>query len=107
MRSIEEMYAAGDFDAIRQLLDEEEAKAEEKARAIKEAMVAEARKTLIDAAKEYTDLLGCPMDEASIVRMVKSLSSLEGLTKYGGGPVIKVKTLDDSLLDKFLRERGL
>ena len=109
MRSIEQMYAEGDYAAIRQMLDEAEAKAEAKAKEAKAKEVAVARENLIEAAKAYTNALECPMDELSIVRLVKSLSSLEGLTKYGETPVIRVKTRmsDDDFLQDWLRGRGL
>lgn len=120
MRSIEEMYAAGDFDAIRQMLDEEEARAEqklreaeEKARAEKEKKVAEARANLLSAVKVYTEVLECPMDEKSMVRMVKSLCSLESFADkcgahpmmLGGRPSITIKgaDIDDEVLHNFLR----
>ena len=109
MKPIEELFAEGDFDAIRQLLDEVEAEQEAKAKEARTKKIAEAREKLIEAAKAYTNALECPMDEASIVRLVKSLSSLEGLTKYGETPVIRVKTRmsDDDFLQDWLRGRGL
>ena len=105
MKPIEELFAEGDFDAIRQLLDEVEAEQEAKAKEARTRKVAEARENLIEAAKAYTNALECPMDEASIIRLVKSLSSLEGLTKYSGKPVIKVRTAmtDDDMLKEWLR----
>lgn len=113
MRSIEEMYAAGDFDAIRQMLDEEEARAEEQLRAAKEKKVAEARANLLSAVKAYTEVLECPMDEKSMIRMVKSLCSLESFADkcgahpmmFGGRPSITVQKadIDDEVLHNFLR----
>lgn len=114
MRDIRELYEMGDFDAIRQMLDEEEARAEqklreaeEKARAEKEAKINEARTKLVAAAKEYVETMGFPMDESAIVRLVKSLSALEKVSKYGETPIIRVRTSDDRILEDFLRGRGL
>lgn len=75
MRSIEQMYAEGDFDAIRQLLDAKEAEAEEKA-ARKEKIDA-AKANMIAAIQAYGDAIGIEIREKSIDRFVMTLASME------------------------------
>lgn len=73
MRSIEQMLAEGDFDAIRQLVDKEEAEAKRRAeeRAVqkkylqeKEKEIAEARETAAVAMFDYLLTLGLEFDDS-------------------------------------------
>lgn len=77
MRSIEQMYAEGDFDAIRQLLDKEEAKAEEAAKVAKQEKIAAAKANMIEAIKAYGDAIGIELREESINRFIMTLASME------------------------------
>lgn len=77
MRSIEQMYAEGDFDAIRQLLDKEEAVAEEKARAARKEKIDAAKANMIAAIQAYGDAIGIEIREKSIERFVMTLASME------------------------------
>lgn len=77
MRSIEQMYAEGDFDAIRQLLDKEEAKAEEAAKVARQEKIAAAKANMIAAIQAYGDAIGIEIREESINRFVMTLASME------------------------------
>ena len=77
MRSIEQMYAEGDFDAIRQLLDETEAKAEAKAKEERAKKIEAAKANLIEAIQIYGDAIGIEIREESIERFVMTLASME------------------------------
>ncbi len=73
MRSIEQMYAEGDFDAIRQLLDETEAKAEAKAKEERAKKMAAARETMMAAVKDYCAVAGLEISEEAIDRYLMTL----------------------------------
>ena len=77
MRSIEQMYAEGDFDAIRQLLDETEAKAEAKAKEERAKKIEAAKANMIEAIQAYGDAIGIKIREKSIERFVLTLTSME------------------------------
>ena len=77
MRSIEQMYAEGDFDAIRQLLDKEEAKAEEAAKVARQEKIAAAKANMITAIQAYGDAIGIELREESINRFIMTLASME------------------------------
>ena len=77
MRSIEQMYAEGDFDAIRQLLDAKEAEAEEKAKAARKEKIDAAKANMIAAIQAYGDAIGIEIREKSIDRFVMTLASME------------------------------
>ena len=77
MRSIEQMYTEGDFNAIRQLLDKEEAAAEEKAKAARKEKIDAAKANMIAAIQAYGDAIGIEIREKSIDRFVMTLASME------------------------------
>lgn len=77
MRSIEQMYAEGDYAAIRQLLDKEEAKAEEAARVARQEKIAAAKANMIAAIQAYGDAIGIELREESINRFIMTLASME------------------------------
>lgn len=77
MRSIEQMYAEGDFDAIRQLLDKAEAEAEERAKAVRKEKIDAAKTNMIAAIQAYGDAIGIEMREESINRFIMTLASME------------------------------
>ena len=75
MRSIEQMYAEGDYAAIRQLLDAKEA--EEKAKAARKEKIDAAKANMIAAIQAYGDAIGIEIREKSIDRFVMTLASME------------------------------
>ena len=77
MRSIEQMYAEGDYAAIRQLLDAKEAEAEEKAKAARKEKIDAAKANMIAAIQAYGDAIGIEIREKSIERFVMTLASME------------------------------
>ena len=77
MRSIEQMYAEGDYAAIRQLLDAKEAEAEEKAKAARKEKIDAAKANMIAAIQAYGDAIGIEIREKSIDRFVMTLASME------------------------------
>lgn len=77
MRSIEQMYAEGDYAAIRQLLDAKEAEAEEKAKAARKEKIDAAKANMIAAIQTYGDAIGIEIREKSIERFVMTLASME------------------------------
>ena len=84
MRSIEQMYAEGDFDAIRQLLDETEAKAEAKAKEERAKKIEAARETMMTAIKDYCAVTGLEISEEAIDRYLITLVGMgHALNKRG------------------------
>lgn len=77
MRSIEQMYAEGDYAAIRQLLDAKEAEAEEKAKKERAKKIDAAKANMIAAIQAYGDAVGIEMREESINRFIMTLASME------------------------------
>ena len=77
MRSIEQMYAEGDYDAIRQLLDEAEARAEAKAKEERAKKIEIAKVNMIEAIQVYGEAVGIEIREESIDRFVMTLASME------------------------------
>ena len=79
MRSIEQMYAEGDYDAIRQLLDEAEARAEAKAKEERAKKIEIAKVNMIEAIQVYGEAVGIEIREESIDRFVMTLASMENM----------------------------
>lgn len=79
MRSIEQMYAEGDYDAIRQLLDEAEAKAEAKAKEERAKKILIAREELVAAMKKYVAAYGEEMSEKEVESFRRGLMGMEGV----------------------------
>lgn len=77
MRSIEQMYAEGDFDAIRQLLDEVEAEQEAKAKEARAKKIFLAREELVAAMKKYVAAYGDEMSDKEVERFRRGLVSME------------------------------
>ena len=77
MRNIEQMYAEGDYAAIRQLLDAKEAEAEEKAKAARKEKIDAAKANMIAAIQAFGDAIGIEIREKSIDRFVMTLASME------------------------------
>ena len=77
MRSIEQMYAEGDYAAIRQLLDEAEAKAEAKAKEERAKKIETAKVNMIKAIQVYGEAIGIEIREESIDRFVMTLAGME------------------------------
>ena len=77
MRGIEQMYAEGDYAAIRQLLDETEAKAEAKAKEERAKKIEIAKANMINAIQAYGEAIGIEIREESIDRFVMTLASME------------------------------
>ena len=102
MKPIEELFADGDFDAIRQLLDEVEADREAKARAAKEAHIQAAKEKLIAATKEYMEVLGLGYNEKEINSLVKALDITAAVASKN--PVYKAKSYGFGDLCNFSRE---
>ena len=121
MRSIEQMYAEGDFDAIRQLLDDVEAEREAKAKEARAKKIFLAREELVAAMKKYVASYGEEMSDKEVesfrrglmgVEMmpVKRASILTGLPDLfdlgielppASRPSVKINT-DEDVLRKFL-----
>lgn len=102
MKPIEELFADGDFDAIRQLLDEVEADREVKARAAKEAHIQAAKEQVVAATKEYMEVLGLDYNEKEINSLVKALDITAAVASKN--PVYKAKSYGFGDLGKFSRE---
>lgn len=129
MRSIEQMLAEGDFDAIRQLVDKEEAEAKRKAeeKALqekylqeKEKEIAEAREEVAEAMLDYLLALGLEFNESAEDDLIEEMlavlksneKSLRGMYSFlfGAKPSVKVvkskptaiKLNDDEVFRKFL-----
>ena len=129
MRSIEQMLAEGDFNAIRQLVDKEEAEAKRKAeeKALqekylqeKEKEIAEAREAVAEAMLDYLLALGLEFNESAEDDLIEEMlavlksneKSLRGMYSFlfGGKPSVKVvkskptaiKLNDDEVFRKFL-----
>lgn len=129
MRSIEQMLAEGDFDAIRQLVDKEEAEAKRKAeeKALqekylqeKEKEIAEARKAVAEAMLDYLLALGLEFNESAEDDLIEEMlavlksneKSLRGMYSFlfGAKPSVKVvkskptaiKLNDNEVFRKFL-----
>lgn len=77
MRSIEQMYAEGDYAAIRQMLDEAEAKAEAKAKEERAKKILLAREELVAAMKNYVAAYGEEMSEKDVESFRRGLMNLE------------------------------
>ena len=121
MKPIEELFAEGNFDAIRQLLDEVEAEQEAKAKEERAKKILIAREELIAAMKKYVAAYGEEMSDKEVesfrrgligVEMmpVKRASILTGLPDLfdlgielppASRPNVKINT-DDDVLRKFL-----
>lgn len=121
MKPIEELFAEGDFDAIRQLLDEVEAEQEAKAKEERAKKILIAREELIAAMKKYVAAYGEEMSDKEVesfrrglmgVEMmpVKRASILTGLPDLfdlgielppASRPNVKINT-DEDVLRKFL-----
>ena len=97
MKPIEELFADGDFDAIRQLLDEVEADRE-----AKEAQVNAAKEKVVAATKEYMEVLGLDYNEKEINSLVKALDITAAVASKS--PVYKAKSYGFGDLGKFSRE---
>ena len=91
MRDIEQMFAEGDFDAIRQLVDRVEAEAEAKRKAREEAeekerqrkaQLEDARDTLIEDIMNYAWCLGVPESELNDVNIQELRDLLIGYEEY-------------------------
>ena len=129
MRSIEQMLAEGDFDAIRQLVDKEEAEAKRKAeeKALqekylqeKEKEIAEAREAVAESMLDYLLALGLEFNESAEDDLIEEMlavlksneKSLRGMYSFlfGAKPSVKVvkskptaiKLNDDEVFRKFL-----
>lgn len=121
MKPIEELFAEGDFDAIRQLLDEVEAEQEAKAKEERAKKILIAREELIAAMKKYVAAYGGEMSEREVesfrrglmgmeVMPIKRASILTGLPDLfdlgielppASRPNVKINT-DEDVLRKFL-----
>ena len=77
MKPIEELFAEGDFDAIRQLLDEVEAEQEAKAKEARAKKIFLAREELVAAMKKYVAAYGEDMPEKDVERFRRGLVSME------------------------------
>lgn len=93
MRSIEQMYAEGDYAAIRQLLDKEEAKAEEAAKVARQEKIAVAKANMIEAIQVYGDAIGIELREESINRFIMTLASMEKMLGQKGS-LLGAKSFD-------------
>lgn len=77
MRSIEQMYAEGDYAAIRQMLDEAEAKAEAKAKEERAKKILLAREELVAAMKKYIAAYGGEMSDREVESFKRGLMNME------------------------------
>ena len=121
MKPIEELFAEGDFDAIRQLLDEVEAEREAKAKEERAKKILIAREELVAAMKKYIAAYGGEISDKEVesfrrglmnmeeipVRRASILAGLPDLFDLGielpptSRPNVKINT-DDDVLRKFL-----
>ena len=77
MKPIEELFAEGDFDAIRQLLDTVEAEREALAKEERAKKIDAAKADMIKAIQVYGEAVGIEIREESIDRFVMTLASME------------------------------
>ena len=121
MKPIEELFAEGDFDAIRQLLDEVEAEQEAKAKEERAKKILIAREELIAAMRKYVAAYGEEMSDKEVenfrrglmgvemmpVKRASILTGLPDLFNLGielppaSRPNVKINT-DEDVLRKFL-----
>ena len=121
MKPIEELFAEGDFDAIRQLLDEVEAEREAKAKEERAKKILIAREELVAAMKKYVAAYGEEMSDKEVesfrrglmgvetmpVKRASILTGLPDLFDLGielppaSRPSVKINT-DEDVLRKFL-----
>lgn len=76
MRSIEQMYAEGDFDAIRKLLDEVEAEREAKAKEERAKKISVAMEELVAAMKNYIAACGEEISDKEVEDFKRGLVNI-------------------------------
>ena len=121
MKPIEELFAEGDFDAIRRLLDEVEAEQEAKAKEERAKKILIAREELIAAMKKYVAAYGEEMSDKEVESFRRGLMGVEMMPVKGASiltglpdlfdlgielppvsrPSVKINT-DEDVLRKFL-----
>lgn len=99
MPDIRELYENGDFDAIRQMLDMEEARAEEEAKKLKAKAVEEARVEMVTAIRKYCNAAEIEMREEAMERFITTLVGLEQLASKS--PLLGTNSFDFSNARKF------
>lgn len=91
---IRELYENGDFDAIRKMLDAEEARAAEAARAARNKEIMAARVELINAAVNYAGVLGYDASEEDVKRLEKEFIEMERLAESASNFIKQVKVIE-------------
>lgn len=91
---IRELYESGNFDAIRKMLDAEEARVAEAARVAKNKEIMAARVELINAAVNYAGVLGYEASEEDVSRLEKEFVEMEKLAKSASNFIKQVKVIE-------------
>ena len=91
---IRELYENGDFDAIRKMLDAEEARVAEAKRAARNKEIMAARVELINAAVVYAGVLGYEASEEDVSRLEKEFVEMEKLAESASNFIKQVKVIE-------------
>lgn len=91
---IKELYESGNFDAIRKMLDAEEARVAEAARAARNKEIMTARAELINASVNYAGVLGYEASEEDVKRLEKEFIEMEKLAESASNFIKQVKVIE-------------
>ena len=91
---IKELYESGNFDAIRKMLDAEEARVAEAARVARNKEIMVARVELINAAVNYAGVLGYEASEEDVSRLEKEFVEMEKLAESASNFIKQVKVIE-------------
>ena len=91
---IRELYERGDFNAIRKMLDAEEARVAEAARAARNKEIMTARAELINASVNYAGVLGYDASEEDVKRLEKEFIEMEKLAESASNFIKQVKVIE-------------
>lgn len=91
---IKELYESGNFDAIRKMLDAEEARVAEAARAARNKEIMAARVELINASVNYAGVLGYEASEEDVKRLEKEFIEMEKLAESASNFIKQVKVIE-------------
>lgn len=91
---IKELYESGNFDAIRKMLDAEEARVAEAARAARNKEIMVARVELINAAVNYAGVLGYEASKEDVERLEEEFLEMEKLAESASNFIKQVKVIE-------------
>ena len=91
---IRELYESGNFDAIRKMLDAEEARVAEAKRVARNKEIMVARVELINAAVNYAGVLGYEASKEDVERLEKEFVEMEKLAESASNFIKQVKVIE-------------